>query len=177
MTSPANGSNRQIGYLTYLSKGERFWGGLLVVDLDGDPVEFAWTESVAISRLIRPLFGEKLPGTIVTKSFARGLIDALPREPDILCLDEASVLSRTVDLDVPLAVLAPPTATNGGLWVRTELPRPRRQKRFWFAERGEEGLIGNILETAGKRFAPFGLEEPFERVRLALDEPAKQDAG
>ena len=71
MTSSTDWSGSLIGYLTHICRGDRYWGGLLVVDIEGDPVDFAWTEPVEISRLIRPLFGDRVAGTIISKTFAR----------------------------------------------------------------------------------------------------------
>jgi hypothetical protein len=64
-------------------------------------VDFAWTESVEVSGIIRPLFGDRLAGTIVSKTFANSLGDALAREPDVLSLNEPSLLVRNVNLMSP----------------------------------------------------------------------------
>lgn len=170
MTSSTDWSESLIGYLTHICKGDQYWGGLLVVDIEGDPVDFAWTEPVEVSRLIRPLFGDRVAGTIVSKTFARGLVDALEREPDLLCLNEPSLLSRNMSLDIPLAVLAPSNTPNGGNWVRTKLSDARPRGLFWFGERGEEELVESILNAAARHFAPFDLDEPFQRLRLALEQ-------
>ncbi|HSF18751.1 MAG TPA: hypothetical protein VLK65_24720 [Vicinamibacteria bacterium] len=175
VTSPTEWSAVEIGYLGHVSRGDKHWGGLLVVDIEGDPVDFAWTESVEVSAIVRPLFGDRLASTLVSKTFAEGLVKVLARGPDVLCLDEPSLLARNVRLHVPLAVLAPGNTPNGGRWVRTPLSDVRHRGRFWFAQRGEEERIQSILQAAGKHFSPLGLDEPFLRVRQALEERAESE--
>ncbi len=165
----------KLGYLSHLTQGQRHWGGLLVVDMDGDPVDFAFTDVVEISRLASPLFRNRLNGYLVGKVMVSPLLEAIEAAPDILCFNEPGLLSRKLNLDIPLAVYGPSGALAGNQWIRTEMPPDEQKGHIWFSEKGEERRVESVLEAAARQFAPVSIAEPFDRLLLALKERTEAD--
>lgn len=159
-----NGST--IGFISYISEGRTYRGGLLIVDLDGDPLDFAHTAPVKLNRLTRPLFGDRFPGYLVGHVLAQPLVNWIDTKPDVLCFDDAGILVRPVSLQLPLALLAPEGVVRNSRWSRLDLGRGDDANETWLAD----AQAREILQKASARFAPCFLSEPFERLRAALHE-------
>jgi hypothetical protein len=158
-----------LGYVGHICREDAYRGGLLIVDLDGDPVDFAHTRSVAIQPLSRTLFGDRFGGYF-SKAVATPLLQAVGHTPSVLCFDDFGLLSRNLSLSVPVALLAPPHVVVPENWTPMDLRPAREQNGVWCAASGSERKVESVLAAACRRFMPFSLGEPFARVRRALNE-------
>jgi hypothetical protein len=163
-----------LGYVGHVCRESEYRGGLLIVDLDGDPVDFAHTRSISIQPLSRTLFGDRFGGYF-SKAIAPPLLGAVKHAPDVLCFDDFGLLSRKLSLSVPVALLAPPHVVMTGHWTPMDLGLAREQNGVWCAGNGLEPVVKSILAAACRRFMPFSLGEPFARVRSALNEAVGED--
>lgn len=100
-----------LGYLAVHVDGDAYIGGLLVVDRNGDPVDFTYTDPVTLTWPTRVLFGPRLPAYIATRVLAPPLLKSASVTPTVLCFDDGTVLSRHCLLDAPVAVFAPRSST------------------------------------------------------------------
>jgi hypothetical protein len=163
------GDKPLLGYVAHVCRGRQFRGGLLIVDLDGDPVDFAHTRPVSIEPLSQTLFGDRFGGYF-SKAIARPLLRAVKHAPNVLCFDDFGLLNRTLSLPVAVALLAPPRVVMPGRWTAMDIAPAREQNGVWCAADGSERAVKPILQAACRRFIPFTLGEPFARVRKALSE-------
>jgi hypothetical protein len=169
-----NDDGSTIGFISYISEGHTYRGGLLVVDLDGDPVDFAHTDPVKLNRVTRPLFGERFSGYLVGHVLAVPLLDGIGTKPAVLCFEEPGILARQVPFDLPLALLAPDAVACNSRWSRLDLSRDQGMEASWLAETKKKHKVRQILKKASSRFAPCLLSEPFERLRAALHEVGEE---
>lgn len=159
---PASDVGPTWGFLTTVdSPVHGVFGGYLVVDGVGRPVEFHCTTPVKVSRAQQILYGATLPAHLHGKQIG------------------ASLLAEGTA--APLAVL---TDTDSLLHVRAHTPLP-----VVLVRRGEAGADATTIGDAAVSLpaaAPPGLEarlgdlagaidlwEPFERIRAAIEEAQK----
>lgn len=169
-----NGDGNTIGFISYISEGRAYRGGLLIVDLDGDPVDFAHTAPVRLNRVTRPLFGDRFSGYLVGHVLAEPLLDWIDTKPDVLCFDDPGILARQVPFDLPLALLASDGVACDSRWSPLDLGRDQGAESSWLVEATRKHKAREILKTATSRFAPCLLSEPFERLRAALHEVGEE---
>jgi hypothetical protein len=157
-----------VGYLSYTREGGRCWAALVVMNVEGDPVEFAYTESLTIPSLQRHLFGERLDAYLLSSVLVPPLLDRLQRRPAFLCCDEPALLQRPLPGDLPALVFASAEARHDGCsWI----PRPEaagaESQPCWISRRTAASWPA-VLDEAAVAMAPFGLREPFRQLRAAM---------
>jgi hypothetical protein len=155
-----------MGYFSHLRKDWTWVGGLLVVTLDGDPVDFAYTDPLDVNVLQRHLLGKRLDSWVLTHGLAVPLLAQTPNRPTVLCFDDPAVLLARVGLGAPVMVVAASDAPRqSASWEA--LPALDGVGEAWVTAGCREQALP-FLTQAASRMAPFGLAEPFQRVRQAL---------
>jgi hypothetical protein len=159
-----------LGFLTAVEHAPHgLFGGYLLLNTAGQPVEFHCTTPVKASRIqqilygptLEPfLYGEQIGATLVTKSAA---------SPLLLVVDRTELLAVRPHIRVSTAlVMTAETRENGaGLMIgnnRLQLARQDVDQRQAIAERLA------VLDES------FDLAEPFERIRAAIDEALRTGA-
>lgn len=157
------------GFIATRANDNDMTGGILVLDSNGDPVEFVVTDPISIKWPTRILFGSRLSGYIETKVVAPALIKSLASKLILLCFDNPSILLRKVDLGIPVAVCAGGSVPYSTMhWKKLEDPDPAGAQHCWWSAPTAEHKIRDLLENTSLILAPAPSHEPFARVREAL---------
>jgi hypothetical protein len=185
---PASGSKSlaTIGFLTVREYAERgLFGGYLVLNAAGRPLEFHCTAPVRPSRaqeiLYGPtlqsfLYGEQIGGTLVQKAVSKPLFvctDAAPvlalrdvgEPPLVLVLKEAEAGPEEASSDTSLRVDAPHDALAPPGLIRFVLGANRVAVPQAYAQ--DRDTISNTWQD---QFACLNLHEPFTRIHEAIEE-------
>jgi hypothetical protein len=157
-----------LGYLAQVADAQTYVGGLFVVGPEGDPLDFVYTEPVGVSPLERFLLGSRADAYVLARVMLPALLTQVKVWPQVILMEDASVLLRSVGGDIPLVVLAPvASAAKNGEWERLEM-EGLDGHGFWSNQRGL--ALRAHLERATAEMAPFTLREPFEQIRRTLGE-------
>lgn len=158
-----------LGYISVLKDGDKYRGALLVVNPDGDPVDFTHSGPVSIDWPMVHLLGSRVAGYVTTELIAPPLLATAKRKPSLVCFHEAGVLTRNVDVGVPVVVWAPADArVNGSRWQRVGVAEPAAGDVWWGQAETLE-TAQSFLELADRSMAPDDITEPFSRLRNALE--------
>jgi hypothetical protein len=165
----------RLGYFAYQKQGATYTAALVVVSAEGDPLDFAHTDPVALNRFSLQLLGARADGYMV----ARVLLEPLLRQvatPAVVCFDDAQVLQRRLVLDQPAIVFAARDAPHkDSHWAFQTLGAARSSEAFWIS-RGTEPSVVRRLQHVATAMAPFGLREPFVQLRAAMSELVREPA-
>jgi len=190
MTASSPQSSQSVGFLTvceYESQG--LFGGYLILNTSGRPLEFHCTAPVRPNRAQEILYGATLQAYLHGEQIGQALLEKAKTAPLVVFTDAPAVLAVRNFVSLPVACvmpaaeeLSPDRSGTAGQLRRDEgcagPPVP-------FALRLHTFRVGNqrlsILEdhredaeTITKRWEPlaadFDLREPFGRIREAVDE-------
>lgn len=144
-----------VAYLEVVAPETELWGGLLLLDAAGRPLEFVHNR---VEVPAGPLWPEALQAPTVA-ALTHTLFAACRREPDLLAclptLGPPEFLRESLAPAVPFAVITPADATEpASLSWLNEPPLPAMRAARVAAEIGRRGW----------------LDEPFQRIRVALAE-------
>jgi hypothetical protein len=159
------------GYLTVVeSAAHGVFGGYLVVDALGRPLEFHCTAPVKVSRAQQILYGPTLSGHLHGRQVGGALLAEGQARPAVVLTDTESMLHVRPLTQLPVAVIRrrdeamPGSEPAAGFAVGTTLVSPHADDLPRTTE-----LEASLATLA----AAVDLCEPFERVRAALDEAAR----
>ena len=161
-----------LGYLAVRAEAEGVLGGLLILDANGDPVDFAYTEPVRLTWPTRVLFGDRLAAYIATRVLAPPLLASVTVKPAVMCFDDPAVLSRNFILDAPAAVccsVGVPAKKQYWRDLALNGATTNAERSWWGQLEAAEGIRAVLALVADSR-SPDEMIEPFERLRLALRE-------
>ncbi len=171
MDSGSSSPVTRFAFLTVLEIPEvGFCGGMLILNQWGRPVEFHCTAPLAPTRTQEVLFGATLKTFLYCEQIAAALLEQAKQPPQVLLVDHLQLLDAHALTEVPLLLL-----------TRDETPLPTR---LWngriavpsvvddwqvisVAKAGEER---RILAAAQEFSEQLPLDEPFERIRNAIEE-------
>jgi hypothetical protein len=159
----------RLGYVAQVGDGNASVGGLFVVDPEGDPLDFAYTEPVTLSPLERFLLGPRAEAYVLARVMMPALVAQAKVRPSVLLVDDATILLRRPGTDLPVVVVALESGVvKDGAWERLE-PAGSAGLLLWVSRGSQDGARGQI-ERAIAEMAPFTILEPFEQVRRTLRE-------
>jgi hypothetical protein len=163
MTEPQIPPPATIGFLTVVEHADPgLFGGYLVLNAAGRPLEFHCTAPVKPNRAQEILFGATLAPYLEGELIAAALLSRAKSPPLVVCTDRSAVLAvrPTVEFPIVLAleegIPIPPGLSPLGLGVHR-------------AASSHEDRI-TIEETCATLLASLDLLEPFSRIREAIDE-------
>jgi len=194
MDHSAESTSGSIGFLTVIRHARHgLFGGYLVLNRAGRPLEFHCTAPVKPSRAQEILYGPTLEPYLYGEQIGSTLIRQANGEPLFLCTDVAPALEVAKHVDFPVVLVD--TRTNdtpeGPTSVSNDAAEPdsaviRRLDEAhgsppalaWFRIGPNRlGMIarretdrGSFEERLGKVAAQLDLSEPFERIREAIEE-------
>ena len=148
------------GFLTAIdAPGHGLFGGYLTVDLRGRPVEFHCTAPVKISRAQQILYGATLHGLLHGQRIGGVLLAESSSTPDVVLTDSAVLLEVRPHTSLPVALVKRlDEADDDGVVMGNARVA---------AMAGQEQLVRERLAQLAEA---IDLREPFERIRLAIEE-------
>jgi hypothetical protein len=196
--------NAALGFLTVVEHPQHgLFGGYLLLNLAGRPLEFHCTTPVKPNRAQQILFGPTLEPYLFGEQIGRTLLASAKIEPRVVCTDREPALAVGQYVDVPVVLVLPPDASAE---VEGQpVPEPERQDATGAAEvRGRiwrldgthasgralhEFRLGRnrlavpepgadqrrlVTDQLSELSDSFDLAEPFERIREAIEEARRQ---
>jgi hypothetical protein len=169
------GRDPLIAYFAHSKEESTYWGALVLVTPEGDPMDFVYTEPVTLNSFMRRLLGPRADAYVVDRVLIKPLVEHLSEPISLVCFDAAVVLQRRLDLKVPLAVIAPPDAPHReGAWSPEALDGAGALTCWVTPESRQDAL--KLVREAMSSMAPFGLLEPFRQLRDAMAELKREKA-
>lgn len=164
-----------LGFITVRHHVEHgYFGGYLILNQLGRPLEFHCTLPVKPSRAQALLYGPTLDDFICGEQIAKALVTKAKLKPSLLLTDCSAVLAFEQVGDEPMVVVEA-NDTNAN---ETHLRRPH-QADLNLKRIGSSGMRcgvsasssanNELLSDIGPKLAPnFDLTEPFQRIAEAL---------
>lgn len=158
-----------LGFLTVTNDPSRgLFGGYLILNPAGRPVEFHCTAPVRPNRAQQILYGPTLEPFLYGEQIAKTLIEKSKFLPRAVCVDQASILCVRPLTQVPVLHVkdAPAQASPAEheftwrhhlLAAMTEYPQD----------------VAAMRDSLAELLIDFDLLEPFERIREAISEAQK----
>lgn len=156
------------GFLTTVdSPTHGVFGGYLLVDAAGRPLEFHCTAPVKVSRAQQILYGATLPSQLHGRQIGAALLAESSLTPAVVLTDTDALLTVRPHTGLPVALVK----RCGG--SETAEPPPGTfvmgTNRIDPHEADAAG-VDAIRERLAELVAAVDLSEPFERIRAAIDE-------
>lgn len=160
-----------IGYFAHVREAAAAWGALVLMTVDGDPLDFLYTEPVTVGRLTQTLLGARADGYVLARVLLAPLLEQAGPRLTLLCLDDPALLQRRFQFEVPVAVTAPADAPHkDGAWTAESLANgDGTTHTWWLGGDAREAALARLREAAAA-MAPFGLLDPFRQLRAAMAE-------
>jgi len=155
----------RLGFITIVDVPELgFAGGMLVVSPAGRPVEFHCTPPVAENRTQKILYGQTYRGFLFCDQIASSLFDKSKSRPQLLVTDRSELLALDQITDTPVALLCVDDCTEN----RTSGFDVGGEKVI--SQIDDASLLAWVKSACSEFTKSLPLIEPFERIRLAIEE-------
>ncbi len=149
---------RAIGYLAVCEDDQqRFFGGLLLIDRIGRPLEFHCTAPIVPSRAHSILYGPTLADHVCGELIAPALLRHAKLTPQVVLTDRREVLPCRGELGCPLLLVVDLDEGEAKLQAHSEHP-------------SDLELLNRLWPSFA---AHVDLTEPLTRIREALEEARK----
>jgi hypothetical protein len=163
----AGGDGLSFGFLTTVeSPVHGLFGGYLIVDELGRPLEFHCTAPVKVSRAQQILYGPTLQGHLHGRQVGGALLAEGKVTPAVVLTDSEAMLQVRPHTSLPVALVRRGVAeqADAGFVVGEAIVSPHA---------ADVTLAGELEARLATLAAAVDLCEPFERIRAALDEAAR----
>ena len=167
-----------IGFLTVLEHPQHgLFGGYLVLNLAGRPLEFHCTAPVKPNRAQQILYGPTLEAFLYGEQIAGTLVEQAKTEPLVICTDREPVLAVRELISWPVAMVLPAEGQAGASDAATDPPRAAIAP-----SEPADGVWPQVLPS--QRLFRFDAAHPvgpplavfqFRRNRLAVSQEALSD--
>jgi hypothetical protein len=184
-------SESTLGFLTVLEDRKHgLFGGYLVLNQAGRPLEFHCTAPIRPNRAQEILYGPTLRPYLYGEQIGRTLLEKGKHSPAVVLTDCEHVLAVGEFIKSPVALVGGSGEQGGAASERPQVNASGRKWRIDAAQPAEPNL--HFFDVAGQRLAIQGeaspqdkdsvlqgigaaagsldLAEPFERIRAAIDE-------
>ena len=172
-----------LGFLTVLNNPQHgFFGGYLVLDALGRPLEFHCTAPIKPNRAQEILYGPTLEAFIYGEQIGQTLLGQSSSEPLMVCTDCEPALAVRQYVSWPVVLVLPPeqslSVENQQRYLRFDcrhgggpnlLTFQLGRNRLALPARAETQRR-TIQEQHGELLETFDLAEPFTRIREAIEE-------
>ncbi len=189
-------SKAAIGFLTVIPDPEHgLFGGYLVLNRAGRPLEFHCTTPIKPNRAQEILYGPTLEPYLFGEQIGQTLVRKASHELLAVCTDRQPVLAVREFVDVPVAMVLPPdgppegppaeAAELGAAVSALRLDPPHRRPGLVTFMLGSHRLAvacevesdrDRIVERLGPVAEGLDLLEPFQRIREAIEEARRGGA-
>jgi hypothetical protein len=165
-----------IGFLTVTQHAEHgLFGGYLILNVSGRPLEFHCTAPLKPSRAQEILYGPTLRPFLFGEQIGQTLLAKAKGKPFLVCTDAEPMLAAREFSDVPLVLVQAAEGAEGNEPRTSNRGEPfALGRRQVITAAGHEADKTSVLEkwTAAHADA-LDLLEPFTRIREALEEAQK----
>ena len=193
MDAGKTGSKPAVGFLTVLEHPQHgLFGGYLLLNLAGRPLEFHCTAPIKPNRAQQILYGPTLDSFLYGEQIGSTLLAHAKISPLAVCTDREPVLALRDLIDVPVALVLPPDDVpkvftdaadpdaasgstfrvdashpilHGPRWISFEHGR----NRLAVAQRASDDRL-RFIDGLGEVGGALDLWEPFTRIREAIEE-------
>lgn len=171
MESGPSSSLNRLAFLTVLEIPEvGACGGMLILNQWGRPVEFHCSAPLNPTRTQEVLFGTTLKSFLFCEQIATALLEQTKQTPEVILVDRLELLDFHAQTEVPLVLVSreqqplPNRIWNG----RVSIPRSIEDWEVIavVAPGSELPVLAAIADFATQ----LPLDEPFERIRSAMEE-------
>jgi len=180
MTAHRTTNGLTLGFLTIVEDDQHgAFGGLLVLNATGRPLEFHCTTPVKANRAQEILYGPTLRPYLHGELIGGALTAKAASPPGLLCVDRAELLAVRPQVEAPVVLVADDdsdTPTGQPDSLRVDPPQGIAAPQ-WFQlgpyRLAAHAAFADDREAAMARLAPladFDLREPFGRIREAIEE-------
>jgi hypothetical protein len=174
----ANGKQDQLrlGFLTAIEVPDKgFVGGLLVTNHYGRPLEFQCTVPVKANPTQEILYGPTLAPFILGELIGGTLVEKAGVKPQLILTDRVQILELRNHIDQPVALVEPQTSAtdSGEEETREGLKLGQQIVRFHSSHDADHQTVSR---GASQIPADADLQEPFDRIREALQETLRNGA-
>jgi hypothetical protein len=176
MEADSSRSKPALGFLTVLDHPQHgLFGGYLLLNLSGRPLEFHCTAPIRPNRAQQILYGPTLEAYLYGEQIGATLIAQGRIQPLVVCTDREPVLAVRELAAMPVALVLPREAAAGeGAEGPCEAPTrllsfPLGRNRLAVSQSAaadRERITERLAETAES----LDLAEPFGRIREAIEE-------
>ncbi|MBS0262352.1 MAG: hypothetical protein JSS02_10415 [Planctomycetes bacterium] len=176
MTANVKQEPLRLGFLTAIEIPEKgFVGGLLVTNHNGRPLEFQCTVPIKPNPTQEILYGPTLSPFILGELIGTTLVERAGVKPQLILTDQAQILELRNHIDRPVALVEAGAQENASSTpgARKAIRLGRQVIQFHPAHDTDSATV-----TRDSQQVPVDadLQEPFERVREALQETMKSGA-
>ncbi len=180
MTSSNKSGTTEIGYLAVSEvAGLGYCGGLLVVTATGRPVEFHCTTPVAANRAQEILYGATLKEFLVCDQIGIALLKKLGRLPHVVLVEERELCKLAAQVNASFGLFV---HESNGDTEGSDISQMDERAGGQAIEVNEVRfeIYGNeptsIQETLSSFSQHLPLNEPFDRIREAINEAHREAA-
>ena len=168
-TLPPAGLN--LGFLTILDDRSGVFGGYLITNSWGRPLEFRLSTAVQPNRVQQILYGPTLTEYLHADLIGKALIEKSSVQPGLLIVDTLPALALRQKLGVPTVWIGEPSSDTSGFELH-ELTHARCRTRLAIPTSLAGELVA-IVERLDRIDSAVELSEPFGRIREAVAEARK----
>jgi len=159
-----------IGFLTLGEHSELgLYGGYLVLNVAGRPLEFHCTAPVKANRAQEILYGNTLRPYLYGEQIGQTLIKKAKAQVAVVLTDVEHALSARPHIDLPLAIVA----TDASSLLRPLLLPLKIGPHHLAVDVNYSADKAAITERLSSQLDHLDLLEPFTRIREALEEAQK----
>lgn len=162
--SGSSAATTAFGFLTTVdSPTHGVFGGYLLVDSVGRPLEFHCTAPVKVTRAQQILYGATLPSQLHGRQIGAALLAEATVTPAVVLTDSDAMLTVRSHTSLPVALVKRADAATppGGFLLGTSAVNPHAT---------DAGDVDAIRVRLEELVGAVDLTEPFERIRAAIDE-------
>jgi hypothetical protein len=183
MSTTESQSKPTIGFLTVLQQPQHgLFGGYLILNTSGRPLEFHCTAPIKPNLAQEILYGPTLESFLYGEQIGQTLLKQSSLQPLMVCTDRAPAMTVREFVSTPVVLVLEPeqsvTVETSDKKIRFDRPHSSGPNLLCFqlgrnhlaipARADEERR--NIEEKFGEAAENFDLNEPFERIRAAIEE-------
>jgi hypothetical protein len=164
-TGPTN-----LGFLTVAQENGGYFGGYLVTNVWGRPLEFRLTSAVQPNRVQQVLYAATLVPYVCGELIGKTLVDKAGVPVQLVVTTCEHALDLRLRLEVPVVWLAPPDDARAAGPLAVPLPGGRGALVCHARHPGDAAAVRELLARLD---GSLDLSEPFARVREAVAEARK----
>ena len=154
-----------IGYITSLKIGEKYIGGVMVVDKQSIPAEFKYSDPIIPTQIQRIIYGKSLETYLTKEIIGRTLVNSLENKPELFVTENPDL----TDINDKIYCIS---QVN-----RIEEPEKKIQeneiiitlRNVGIRIVAKEKINTDLLDIIKNMSEHIDIIEPFERLNKALD--------